>query len=360
MNNLTFYGGFIMNRVTAFLAAAGCLLICSQLNAAASGSDQPSQLSLDSSTASQLQYLYDQEKLALDLNWVFHWKWDEPTFQSLGALERRHMDALHALMKGYGLKPLLESKAEGGYGEDDHQRAWDQLLSRGSVSRLEAYRSIAYVEEWDITEIRALIGTTNQQSVINASTELLTGAEQHLQRLVSRIKGLGRHYEAQLLSQSDVDEICAGIGPSTGTDFTLNGGLNDAWYYPFTSGQGFFITVYPDSQTVFLSWYTYDTELPGEDVANVVGDAGQRWLTAQGKYVGNRAVLDLFSASGGLLDSVEPAPKLENIGFITLQFDNCSTGSITYTLEPLWGGYIMPIERVAPDNIARCEADGQP
>jgi hypothetical protein len=349
-----------MKKVSTFLAAVGCLLICGQLHAAASGSDQSSQLSLDHSTASQVQYLYDQEKLALDLNWVFHWMWDEPTFQSIGALERRHMDELHALLKVYGLEPLLESKAEGGYGHDDHQQAWDQLLSRGSDSRLDAYLTVAYMEEWDITKIRDLISSTDEQSVINASTKLLTGAEQHLRTLVSRIKALGHDYEAQLLSQTDVNEICAGVAPSAGTDFTLSGGLNDAWYYPFTSGQGFFITVYPDSQTVFLSWYTYDTELPGEDVASVVGNAGQRWLTAQGDYIGNRAVLDLFSTSGGLLDSVEPTPELEDIGFITLQFDNCSTGSITYTLMTLWGGYIMPIERVAPDNIARCEAEARP
>ena len=68
-------------------------------------------------------YLYDQEKPAPDLKWVFHCMWEELTFQSLGALERRHMDELHALMDVYGLEPQLESRAEGSYGDADHEGA---------------------------------------------------------------------------------------------------------------------------------------------------------------------------------------------------------------------------------------------
>ncbi len=41
--------------------------------------------------------------------------------------------------------------------------------------------------------------------------------------------------------------------------FQINGGISDAWYSPSTDGQGFFITVMEDLNTLFLAWYTYDT-----------------------------------------------------------------------------------------------------
>jgi hypothetical protein len=342
------------------LAAVVCLITCGQLHASGSGPDPQNRVSADSLTASQVRYLHDQEKLAMDLNWEFQWMWEESIFQTLGAMERRHMDELLTWMNARGLTPLVTSRSEAVYGDDDHLEAWDQLLSRGSASLLEAYRANAYMEEWDITEIRALMESTNEQSLVNVLERLLAGAEKHLQMLVSRIQGLGHVYQAQMLRQSDVDQICSGVEPYAGRQFALSGALNDAWYYPFTAGQGFFVSVYPDSKTVFVSWMSYDTDLPGGDAVSLVGDAGQRWLIAQGNYVGNRAELEIFSASGGLLDSVVPAPELEFVGHMLLQFDDCSSGSIIYTLMPLFGGYMIPIERLAPDNVAQCQLNTQP
>ena len=350
----------MMNRVSVVLVAVVCFIFCGQIDASVSGFDQLSQPSLEGSTASQVLYLHDQEKLALDLNWEFQEMWDEPIFLSLGALERRHMDELFVLMEIYGLEPLVTTRTEGEYGDGDHMEAYAQLHSRGNVSLLEAYLAAAYVEEWDITKIRAIIDSTDEQLLIDTLTRLLADAKNHLRMLVSRIYGLSYDYKAQMLSQLEVDEICSGVKPYTGTHFTLNSGLNDAWYYPFTSGQGFFITVYPDSQTVFVSWMSYDTMFPGADSVSHVGDAGQRWLVAHGPYVGNRAELEVFSASGGLFDRVESAPELESIGYMILQFDDCSNGSIKYILMPLFGGYMIPIQRVAPDSVVQCEINIQP
>ena len=51
--------------------------------------------------------------------------------------------------------------------------------------------------------------------------------------------------------------------------FLINAGLNDAWYFPDTDGQGFFITVFPDLGAVSLAWFTYDTELPPLDATQI-------------------------------------------------------------------------------------------
>ncbi len=44
--------------------------------------------------------------------------------------------------------------------------------------------------------------------------------------------------------------------------FTINNGLNDTWRDIDTRGQGFFVTVFPDIQKMFVGWFTYDVERP--------------------------------------------------------------------------------------------------
>lgn len=79
-----------------------------------------------------------------------------------------------------------------------------------------------------------------------------------------------------------------------GAAFVINAAISDAWFFPATSGQGFFIIVWEDSKLVFLSWFTYETERPPEDVTAFLGESGHRWVTALGPYEGDTAVLDVF------------------------------------------------------------------
>jgi hypothetical protein len=137
--------------------------------------------------------------------------------------------------------------------------------------------------------------------------------------------------------------------------FVINYGLNDTWYDPMTAGQGFTIAVFEDKGTVFLSWLTYDTQLPEPGATANLGDPGQRWLTASGPYEGSQAELVVYSASGGLFDNALPAPELNPIGSILLDFVDCSSGMVTYDLPGIGRSGSIPIERTASDNIAVCE-----
>ncbi len=88
--------------------------------------------------------------------------------------------------------------------------------------------------------------------------------------------------------------------------FGINAGMNDAWYSPATSGQGFLITVFEDAGLVFLAWFTFDVERPPADVTAILGDPGHRWVTAQGPFSGDTATLNVTVTSGGVFDSPEP------------------------------------------------------
>jgi len=137
--------------------------------------------------------------------------------------------------------------------------------------------------------------------------------------------------------------------------FTINSGLNDAWYNPLTDGQGFFVTVFPDIGKVFLSWFTYDTEFPAMNATANLGDPGHRWLTAFGSYADNQAVMNISITSGGIFDSDTDVENVED-GTIILTFEDCNSGTVEYDIPSINRQGTVTIQRIANDNIALCEA----
>jgi hypothetical protein len=164
-------------------------------------------------------------------------------------------------------------------------------------------------------------------------------------------------YHCEFHDPNDADGTHRGIVRVTQAEgFPINPGLNDAWYNPDTPGQGFFINVFPNIGQVFLAWFTYDTERPDESVSAILGDPGHRWLTAFGAYAGDHAVLDIEVTQGGVFDAAEPEPAQDIDGTITLEFSSCNSGSVTYNIPSIGRQGIIPIERIALDNVPACEA----
>jgi len=182
-------------------------------------------------------------------------------------------------------------------------------------------------------------------------------------------------YSGEVSLSSDGNRLAIGAGHNDGNGdasghvrvydlsmlnvFQINPGLNDAWYYKPTDGQGFFITVFPDLGYVSLAWFTYDTELPPEDAAANLGDPGHRWLTALGPIDGDQVVMNITLTSGGIFDDpteIERTDPPGSDGTITLTFDSCSAGTIEYDIPSINRQGVIPIERVADDNIVICEA----
>ncbi|MHC4997095.1 MAG: WD40/YVTN/BNR-like repeat-containing protein, partial [Planctomycetota bacterium] len=133
--------------------------------------------------------------------------------------------------------------------------------------------------------------------------------------------------------------------------FTINQGVSGAWFNAQTAGQGFLIDVEPDSQFIFVAWFTFD------QASSKVGAAGQRWLTAQGQYSGGSAELPLFVTSGGVFDDPQGVDTQQD-GTLSITFSDCSNGTIDYALdgEGLQGQ--VAITRVIPGSEDLCETAG--
>lgn len=142
---------------------------------------------------------------------------------------------------------------------------------------------------------------------------------------------------------------------ATSPGFVINAGLNDAWYNPQTPGQGFFLTVFPGRSEIFLAWFTFDTERPDEAVIAVLGEPGHRWLTALGAWSGSSAVLDIELTSGGIFDMAQPMPGQSADGQILLEFQGCNSATVTFEIDSTGQQGVIPIQRIALDNVPRCE-----
>jgi len=91
----------------------------------------------------------------------------------------------------------------------------------------------------------------------------------------------------------------------------------------------------------------------------MLGEAGHRWITAQGPFEGNTASLDIVITSGGVFDRMQPEPVNSgpgSVGSMEVTFESCHRGVITYDLPGLGLSGEIPIQRVANDNVALCEA----
>jgi len=158
-------------------------------------------------------------------------------------------------------------------------------------------------------------------------------------------------------NNSSVDSGAAYVFDTTQV-FSINAGLNDAWYNPMTDGQGFFITVFPDLAKVSLAWFTYDTQLPPMDATANLGDPGHRWMTALGPFADNQAVLNITQTSGGIFDTASEIERTED-GTIILTFEDCNSGTVEYDIPSIDQQGTVPIQRIAGDNVVLCQALAQ-
>ncbi len=138
----------------------------------------------------------------------------------------------------------------------------------------------------------------------------------------------------------------------------INPGLNGAWFNAQTSGQGITLEVLPNLNSVFMAWFTFDTQNPAANTTANIGYAGHRWLTSLGSINNNVVTFDLTNTSGGLFDNPQAVSNspANSYGSMTITFASCSLAHVTYSLtqQQLTGSFDM--RRITPDNVALCES----
>jgi len=192
---------------TLMAAAIGSALGLASVNATAGGRVAP-QRYIDEQTQADLQFMREEEKLARDVYLELADTWNLAVFENIAQSEQRHMDSVENLVDKYGIDdPVLNESERGNFVNPDLQALYEQLLLDGSDSATDALFVGALIEEVDINDLQSAIETTSAPDVLRVYENLLRGSRNHLRAFVAKLELEGIVYEAQVLSQEEVDEI---------------------------------------------------------------------------------------------------------------------------------------------------------
>lgn len=218
---------FVAANVMAGKGGNGSLVV-----AARSDADVVS--ALDADEESHLTFMREEEKLARDVYLTFAGMYPEQGIFSTIATksEQTHTDTMRDKLDQFKLSdpnPGTNNLPESVGVFTGEEWGWyfserfNELVTMGSESELSALYAGALIEELDMHDIvecphvmvdagyRDPCGLqhTDERALINAYRSLIDGSENHLRSYVGQIEaviGAGK-YEAQLLSQEEVDEI---------------------------------------------------------------------------------------------------------------------------------------------------------
>jgi hypothetical protein len=176
--------------------------------------------SLSDEEIQSLLYMSEEEKLAGDVYAYLYDTWGIQSFKNIQASEQTHMDSVNSIIDKYDLASASEVEAVGEFANADLQKLYDDLTAQGSISKIEALKVGAAIEEIDILDLQSYLTRVDNVDIDNVYGNLLSGSENHLATFVSQLENYGVVYSPQYLS----DETYASIIYSTQTGG--NGGQN--------------------------------------------------------------------------------------------------------------------------------------
>ncbi len=158
-----------------------------------------------------LSFMREEEKMARDVYIALYEVWQTPIFASISKAEQQHMDQIKSVLDSYELPdPASEEMAV--FTNPDLQALYDSLVERGRTSQIEALHVGALIEEVDIADLQNAIAETENPVLENMYTNLMNASYNHLRGFVRNIEYLDYVYQAQHLSQEEVDDI---LNPAT-------------------------------------------------------------------------------------------------------------------------------------------------
>jgi len=135
---------------------------------------------LTAQEAADMQYLREEEKLARDVYNVMFEKWQLRVFSNIAESEQRHADAVKSLIIKYGITDPAATTAPGVFQNGELQTLYNDLVSRGSVSKDAALGVGVLIEETDIADLKKAMANTSKADILRVYGNLLDGSYSHL------------------------------------------------------------------------------------------------------------------------------------------------------------------------------------
>jgi len=149
----------------------------------------------------------EEEKLARDVYLALYEKWNHRTFSNIAGAEQRHMDAVKCLLDKYGITDPVIDNTPGVFSDPNVRNLYQALVTKGLTSLENALWVGATIEDMDIYDLNTLLSQTDNDDIQNVYTSLNNGSKNHLRAYCGVLSTFGIVYEAQYLTQNEIEEI---------------------------------------------------------------------------------------------------------------------------------------------------------
>jgi hypothetical protein len=161
---------------------------------------------LSEKESENLALMREEEKLARDVYNTLYGQWNTQIFTNIASSEQKHMDKVKVFLDAYQL-PDSASNEVGQFNNTVLQNLYDDLLAKGSQSKLDAFKVGAMVEEVDIFDLENAIAETDNDELKVMYTQLMLASHNHLRAFSRQIINLEGEYVAQYMSSEAVTAI---------------------------------------------------------------------------------------------------------------------------------------------------------
>ncbi|MBP6470877.1 MAG: DUF2202 domain-containing protein [Chloroflexi bacterium] len=152
-----------------------------------------------------LLYMREEEKLAHDVYVALYEMWGLPVFSNIATSEQMHTESVLALLNQYNLADPASSLGVGEFANPALQALYNQLITQGSQSAIDAILVGGLIEETDILDLETHLAETAQAGIIQVYENLLSGSANHLSSFASQYtRQTGAAYEGQVLSAEEL------------------------------------------------------------------------------------------------------------------------------------------------------------
>jgi hypothetical protein len=117
------------------------------------------------------------------------------------------MEKMRIKIEKYGLTDPITDDSVGVFNNTELQELYWKLVTKGQSSELDALYVGGYIEEIDIIDLQNAIDESNHADITRSYQNLMRGSNNHLRAFVRQIENRGVPYEAQEMSQDEVDAI---------------------------------------------------------------------------------------------------------------------------------------------------------
>ena len=152
-----------------------------------------------------LLLMREEEKLAGDVYAHFYKKYTLRPFTNINKSEVQHSNAVLRLLTYFGIPDPALTEA-GKFSNPDIQALYTKLTADGSTAE-KALAIGAFIEEYDIADLRKLIAETQNADIKLVYTNLLNGSYNHIKAFTRVLALRGVTYSPQIISADELNEI---------------------------------------------------------------------------------------------------------------------------------------------------------